>query len=246
MKKEKVKPNYSIWLIFDSIVCGGVFLISPAFTILCAYYMYFILFSLVGLSFILGAKRLYDKNILRTDKFRKVTTVTRSVIYSIVIISFAIPFLAGGTHNKSGYPIRRAIFLSHYQKNSIWHRVLPKHIPDKADNYSISLMIGFGPATSGADISFYTDSSVISEYKRIAQEYDTEYYAYSPEDEEMYENGEYIDKDKEKFLFIIAKMRNSDMSDNDIQNSEIYDFSHGNNRFVWILNEKTGYFRAYA
>lgn len=247
MKKEKVKPDYSTWLFFDSVLCGGVFFISPAFTILCTYYVYFFLFSFIGLLFILFGRKLYNRNKLHTDKFKKVTAVIRAVFYSVVIISFSLPFFVGGTHNKMGYPVRRVMFLSHYSsKDSVWYKMIPKRLPDKTDDYSISLMAGFGPGTSGVDISFYTDPSAISEFKRTALGYGVEYYAYSPEDEMMYENGDKINEDKAKFVRIIHKMRNIGVSDDDIQNSEIYIFSDSSRPFFWILNGQTGYFRAYA
>lgn len=247
MKKEKVKPDYSIWLILDSLIFGGIFFISPLFSILCTYYIYFFAITPVVLIFLLFGKSLYDKNRPRSDKFRKVTAIIRSVVYSVVIISFSIPFLVGGPHNKPGYPVRRAMFLSHYSdKDSIWYKIMPERLPDKSDDYSITLLMGFGPGTRGVDISYYTDSSVISEYKRTAQEYGAEYYAYSPEDEMMYENGDKINEDKIKFIQIIHKMRNVGVSDDDIQNSEIYIFLDSGRPFFWILNEQTGYFRAYA
>lgn len=248
LKKEKVKPNYSIWLTFDSLILGGVFYFSPVFTILCVYYMYSFFLGFSGLVFILFGRKLYDKNILRTDNFRKMTAVIRSAIYSVVIVSFSIPFIVSGTHNKWGYPVRRAMFLSRH-KSIAWHTIMPEHLPDRTDNYTIKLSYGFGPATSGADISFYTDSSVIEEYKRTAQEYGAEYCTYSPEDEITDENGKYKNEDENTFfkLKMINLMRDTGASEDDIQNAEIYIFSKSYRYvFIWILNEKTGYFRAYA
>lgn len=247
MKNEKVKHSYSVWRNFDALVCGTVLFVSPAFTIAFTMYAYFILFSVIGLLFILFAKKLYDKNILRTDTFRKATSVIRLVIYSVVIISFSLPFAAAAMPDKMSYPIQKMMFLSHYHDDSVWHKIIPEHLPDKTDALTVKFQYGFGPGTSYIDIFYYTDSGTIMEYKRTAQKYGAEYYAYSPEDELTDETGNYINKDKLTYIMLINQLRNTGTSDDDIQNAEIYIFSASyRHTLAWILNEKTGYFRAYS
>lgn len=231
----------------DALMCGAVFFISPASTILWTFYAYFLPFSVIGLLFVLFGKKLYDKNKQRTDTFRKVTAAIRLAIYLVVIISFSIPFSFFVLSDKQTYPMRKAMFLSHYHKDNVRYSIMPEHLPDRTDDLSIHLHNGFGPSSGGMDIFYYTDSGIIKDYKRTAEEYGAEYYAYSPEDELTDENDSYINKDKVKFIRLIEAMRNTGASEDDIQNAEIYIFAEGYERtFAWILNEKTGYFRAHS
>lgn len=236
---EYLKPEYSIWYQLDRLLCLGVLFPGSWVAMIFKYYSYIWMCSIPALLLLTFFKKLYDKTIPRSTKFQKTTTIIRSVIYTVVVGAAVFPMTLAQHDWKWAYPIERAIFLEHYDKDSTLYTVIPEHLPKQADRYSSRFVPAILQGSAAVDIFYYTDSQTIAEYKTIADSYGAEHFVNTaeelPVDEKISESSKWF-----------YTMQDYGASQNDLDGAEAFVFSHGYaNTAVWMLNETTGYFRAY-
>ena len=191
----------------------------------------------------------YDKDIPRSRTFRRVTGILRAVIYTVVIAAAVFPFVLQAHAWKWAYPIQRAMYLSHYQDGSIVETLLPEKLPEQAEQYEIRMIPAMLQGAGGIDICYYTDTATVKTYQQKAQSICQMSYMFTPDVQEQYEaasldlSGKTAMPDGGTWF---SYMDEKGASQADTQGAEVYVLGKGSqNRAVWMLNPKTGYFRIY-
>jgi len=228
MDEEYQKPKISLWRYFDIFLCFLVGFVFLPIEMLCHYYTYLSGFAIIMLFVILSQKRWYYVDSSQTKK--TVRTIIRTVIYEIVIIATFLPFTMNLPF-KWYYPIAKALFLSNYSDSTFFDTFLPDNIPENAEHYSVQFMPSVMQASGTINIRYDTDSQTIADYRSVAKRYGAEHFQ-----REILKNDDF----EHKWFNIIEHDGTS------TDNADVYIFySNHRNTAVWMLNQQTGYFRAY-
>ena len=155
-----------------------------------------------------------------------------------------VPLCLAGTRMEMGIP-----YLSHYQDGSIVETLLPEKLPEQTEQYEIRMVPAMLQGAGGIDICYYTDTATVKTYQQKAQSICQMSYMFTPDVQEQYEaasldlSGKTAMPDGGTWF---SYMDEKGASQADTQGAEVYVLGKGSqNRAVWMLNPKTGYFRIY-
>lgn len=158
-KKEKVQCEISKWRSADIIA-----IIIILFFSMCGvnylYYQILILAAIMVLPAIIFMRSLYNKEIERSNKFKRTTALIRTFSYTVVIIAVILPFTMGNDW-KWYYPIQKLI----YGVDEEAQHFLPDKIPDNAEKYEVIFCRAAFPGATRIEISFFTDSQTLDIYR---------------------------------------------------------------------------------
>lgn len=232
------KENYqlSIWYHLDTLLCVTVFFLGAMVTGIYRYYEPVWMMSFPSLLVIQIARKQYDKEKLQNKIFWCTTGILRTILYIVAIGGLILPMFLSSQDRKWAYRWKRELFLSSYtDKGQAGLNILiPEHLPEKAEEYHAKFVPKFLQGSAMVDIFYYTESEVISVYKEQAESFGAERFV---------EDANSKDGEGDKWF---SYMREHNASINDMDGAEVYRFWNGyENTAVWMLNEKTGYFRVY-
>lgn len=218
-KKDKTEHIVSKWRIADFILCTLIIFLSPI-ALLYHYYNNIVITAFIFAGIIAFCKSIYYIEKPKIKFVKIIIVVVRSALYSIAIIGTIIPFIK--TNARWYYPVNRALFLSNYVSRSQLNDIIIEEIPKNAEDYKYTFIPKVLQGSATVDVQFFTDSTTIQQYRNKAEKYGAEHYK--------------ITDEKAVKWFNFMQENNADTN-----GAEVYDFG----RTVYIINEKTGYFRLY-
>jgi len=233
---QKESYQLSIWYYLDTLLCVTVFFLGAMVTGIYRYYEPVWMMSFPSLLVIQIARKQYDKVKLQNKIFRCTTGILRIILYIVAIGGLIFPMFLSSQDGKWAYRWKRELFLSSYTEEARVNLniLIPELLPEKADEYHAKFVPKFLQGSAMVDIFYYTESEVISGYKERAESFGAE---------RVIEDADSEEGKGDKWF---SYMREHNASVNDMDGAEVYLFWNGyENTAVWMLNEKTGYFRVY-
>ena len=233
---QKESYQLSVWYYVDSLLCVTVFFLGAMVGGIYRYYEPVWMMSFPSLLVIQIARKRYDKEKPQHRFFRYTTGILRTILYIVAIGGLMLPTFLSSQDGKWAYRWKRELFLSSYteEARANLNILIPKYLPEKVDEYHAKFMPKFLQGSTMVDISYYTESEVISVYKEQAESFGAERFV---------EDANSEDGKGEKWF---SYMREHNASVNDMDGAEVYLFWNGyENTAVWMLNEETGYFSIY-
>ena len=240
MSRGNAGERYSPWLTLDRTLFAGVLFVGAMPAMLYQHCRIIWACMVPALIFTYLAKRLYSRSYDRSAAFKWVTGILRAIAYTVIIGGMLLPFFIAGKNTwKWAYPLKRKLFLDQYGRNAQIADYLPERLPAKADGYSAQFVPKFLQGAARVNVCYYTDSATVAQYKQTALGICKKHLVNEPELDEF---GE--EKPVESKWF--ALMQQNGASAVDMDGAEAFVLYEGyENVAVWMLNEKTGYFRIY-
>jgi hypothetical protein len=233
---QKESHQRSVWYYLDTLLCVTVLFLGAMVAVIYRYYEPVWMMSIPFLLVIQIAGKWYEKGIPHSQFFRCTTGILRAVLYIVAIGGMIFPRFLSSQDGKWAYRWKRELFLSSYtdKGQARLNILIPEYLPEKADEYDAKFMPKILQGSAMVDIFYYTESDVISGYKEQAKSFGAERFV---------EDANSEDGKGDKWF---SYMRERNASANDMDGAEVYQFWNGyENTAVWMLNEKTGYFRVY-
>lgn len=158
-KKEKIQSEISKWRVAD-IIAIIILLFFSMFSVMYPYYQILMLAAIMVLPVIIFIRSLYNKEIERSNLFKRTTALIRTLSYIVVIIAVILPFTMDNAW-KWYYPIQKLI----YGVDEETTQFLPDKIPDNAEKYEVIFCRAPFPGATRIEISFFTDSQTLDTYR---------------------------------------------------------------------------------
>lgn len=220
-KKEKVQHEISKWRVVDIIAISIILFFSMLFS-MYPFCPIVLLASILILPVIVFIRSLYYKDVERSNLFKRITALIRTLGYIVVIMTV---FLLSSMGNdwKWYYPIQKLI----YGVDEKAEQFLPDKIPDNAENYEVIFCRYVFPGATRIEISFFTDSKTLDAYRDKAIK------------SGAVSSSEKVGKNRWKDEMLAKGVP--------YEQAEFYFYPGGSEHFpkVYILEETTGYVKIY-
>lgn len=241
-----VAPQISKWRVFDIVVCVAFGIFNFMYLLTDYVFTYFWLIGIGVVVFILCLTERFH----RTDA-PKPWIIVQTVLRCILCIGALIFTILPWTMNcnwKWYYPVQRAFYLQG-RYDSVLNDYLPKKLPAQTDGYDVQFTPKALQGNPAINITYYTDSETIAEYKAFAESYGARYVSMEYVDVllEAYSSGVSFEPSEEQTECLDWMIRLIQQWDTEPDaDMEVYVFKQSNSICAsYILNEKTGYFRIY-
>lgn len=220
-ESEKVQHEISKWRIAD-ILAPILILVFSMYYAAYSYYQIMMFAAIPVLLVVILMRPLYYKEKKYGKGFRITTTIIRIIGYIAVISAVMLPFTMGRSW-KWYYPVQKLI----YGADAETKKFLPEHIPENAENYEVIFCRSGFPGATRIEISFFTDSETLDEYR-----------------DKAIENGAKSISEAASRNRWYAEMQQQGVP---YEKAEYYFYPNGSERFpkVYILEETTGYVKIY-
>lgn len=218
---ERVRHEISKWRIAD-ILAPILILVFSMYHAMYPYYQILMLAAIPILLVMILIRPLYYKERKRGTAFKNIVTAIRIIGYTVVISAVILPFTMGNSW-KWYYPVQKLI----YGVDAKTEQFLPDHIPENAENYEVRFCRSGFPGASRIEISFFTDTQTLAEYRNKA-----------------IENGAATSCE-----MVSEKRWYAEMEEQGVpyEQAEYYFYPGASDHFpkVYILEETTGYVKIY-
>lgn len=243
---RQVAPQISKWRIFDIVVCFVFGIFNFMYLLTDYVFTYFWLIGIGGIVLILC----FTQRFHRMDA-PKPWIITRTVLRCILCtgaLIFTILPLTMNCNWKWYYPIQRTFYLQG-RYDSVLNDYLPQKLPERTDSYDVRFSPKALQGNPTINMTYYTDSETIAEYKAFAKSYGARYVSMEYVDvlQEAYSSGIPFEpsEDVSECIYWMDRLEKQWHTEPD-SDMEVYVFEQSNSICAaYILNEKTGYFRLY-
>lgn len=218
---EKVRHEISKWRKVD-ILAPILILVFSCFSAAYPYYQILMLVAIPFLLVIVFIRPLYYKDNKHGKAFKNAVTVIRIIGYTVVVSAVILPFTMNNSW-KWYYSVQKLI----YGVDAKTEQFLPDHIPENAENYKVIFCRSGFPGASRIEMSFFTDSKTLAEYR-----------------DKAIENGAATGSEKVSKNRWYAEMEEQGIP---YEQAEYYFYPDENEYSpkVYILEETTGYVKIY-
>jgi len=241
-----VAPQISKWRVFDIVVCIIFCQFNFLYLLTDYVFTYFWLIAIGGVVFILClTKRLHHTDAPKPWIITR--TVLRCILCTGALIFTILPWTMSCSW-KWYYPVQRAFYLQG-RYDSVLNDYLPKKLPARTDGYDVQFSPKALQGNPTINMTYYTDSETIAEYKAFAKSYGARYVSMEYVDvlQEAYSSGFYFEPSEEisECIYWMERLEKQWHTEPDTD-MEVYIFKQSDSICAaYILNEKTGYFRIY-
>ncbi len=158
------KKHRSVWKWLDVLVCAAFLLLNGMLLLTSYCGIYFVLCPLVLILTILCHAPFIKKG------SRAFTIAFRAFCYAAAVFFTLLPYTM---HYDAAwyYPVQRAMVLScyTYEYRQFLDDFMPHYIPSGAENYQFRYVPKMLQGSSMLEVSFFTDSETIAEYREFAE-----------------------------------------------------------------------------
>lgn len=247
------KKHKSVWKWLDALVCIAFGICNCTFllTSYCGVYLVLLPFCLFVFLWGLGGHP-YRPQLSKLKK--RFYTVMRCILYPGALVFTLLPW----TMDFSApwyYPLQRAALLSCYTyefRQEFLSDFMPDSIPSGATHYQFRYLPKVLQSSSSLELSFFTDSETIAEYREYAEEYGAKHLSLTlPEgmtEEDFDLDGDPTTRsDDERLVRNWRHYLREDYGQNP-DGMELYLFLSGelgHTYGIYVLSEETGYFLLY-